>query len=138
MAAAAAAAVTGDAAPGIYELGGPEVETLPRADASACSRIIRRRRLVVALPPGLARMQAGAPRLRRSAAASGCSPTPSLTRDQVQLLGHDNVVAPGARGFAELGIPPTAMEAVLESYLYAYRPHGQYDAIQESAARIRT
>ena len=44
--------------------------------------------------------------------------------------------APGAKGFAELGIQPTAMEAVLESYLYPYRPHGQYDAIQESAARL--
>jgi len=28
------------------------------------------------------------------------------------------------------------MEAVLESYLYPYRPHGQYDTIQESAARL--
>ena len=47
-------------------------------------------------------------------------------------------MAPGAKGFAELGITPTAMEAVLESYLYAYRPHGQYDEIKESAARLRS
>ena len=32
-----------------------------------------------------------------------------------------------------LGIVPTPMEAVLESYLYAYRPHGQYDAMTASA-----
>ena len=53
------------------------------------------------------------------------------------LLRRDNVVAPDARGFAELGLAPTAMDAVLEGYLYAYRPHGQYAVIQESAARLR-
>ena len=29
------------------------------------------------------------------------------------------------------------MDAVLETYLYAYRPHGQYTEIQESAAGMR-
>jgi NADH dehydrogenase len=57
---------------------------------------------------------------------------PPLTRDQVLLLGRDNVVAEGAKGFADLGIAPTAMEAVLESYLYSYRPYGQYAPIAES------
>ena len=54
-----------------------------------------------------------------------------LTRDQVRLLARDNVVAPGARGLADLGIDPTAMDAMLETYLYAYRPHGQFDAITD-------
>ena len=40
-------------------------------------------------------------------------------------------------GLPELGIRPTAMDAVLESYLYAYRPHGQYDAITASAGNLR-
>ena len=53
----------------------------------------------------------------------------------MRLLAHDNVVAPGARGLADLGIAPTAMEAVLESYLYAYRPHGQFDAITDIRRR---
>jgi NADH dehydrogenase len=52
---------------------------------------------------------------------------PPITRDQVLLLDRDNVVAEGAKTLADLGIEPTAMEAVLDSYLYAYRPHGQYD-----------
>jgi NADH dehydrogenase len=51
---------------------------------------------------------------------------PMLTADQVEMLRRDNIVAQGARGFDELGIQPTAMEAVLESYLYAYRRYGQY------------
>jgi hypothetical protein len=60
-----------------------------------------------------------------------------LTRDQVVLLGRDNVVAPGARGFEALGLTPTPMEAVLEGYLYVYRPGGQYSAIKDSATQLR-
>jgi hypothetical protein len=47
----------------------------------------------------------------------------------------------GATGQPEaishLGIGPTPMQAVLEDYLYAYRPAGQYTEIQESALRVR-
>jgi len=52
---------------------------------------------------------------------------PPLTTDQVALLkAGDNVVAPGAKGLADLGILPTAVEAVVPSYLYRYRKGGQY------------
>ena len=47
------------------------------------------------------------------------------------------MVAPDARGFADLGIEPTAMDAILEGYLYSYRPHGQFDAITASADNLR-
>ena len=60
-----------------------------------------------------------------------------LTRDQVKNLRKDNVVADGARGFAELGITPTAMDAVLPDYLWRFRPSGQYDAIKASARNLR-
>ena len=49
-----------------------------------------------------------------------------LTRDQVELLGHDNIVRAGAPGFAELGIVPTAAEAILPTYLDRYRPGGRF------------
>lgn len=52
---------------------------------------------------------------------------PPLTTDQVALLkAGDNVVAPGAKGLSDLGIVPTAVEAVVPSYLYRYRKGGQY------------
>ena len=60
-----------------------------------------------------------------------------LTRDQVKQLHHDNVVAEGARGFADLGIDPVAPEAVIDSYLWRFRPNGQYDAIRDSAKNLR-
>ena len=60
-----------------------------------------------------------------------------LTRDQVKQLHHDNVVAEDARGFADLGIDPVAPEAVIDSYLWRFRPNGQYDAIRDSAKNLR-
>jgi NADH dehydrogenase len=131
-----AKAAMGEAAPGIYELGGPEVATF-RELMQRMLRIIRRRRLIVELPPSVARAMAGAFDFGQRASL-GLIANSMLTRDQVRQLGRDNVVSPGARGFAELGIVPTPMEAVLESYLYSYRPAGQYTAIQESAIRART
>ena len=44
-------------------------------------------------------------------------PSPPISRDQVKLMQRDNVVSPGALTFADLGITPTALEAVAPSYL---------------------
>ena len=46
---------------------------------------------------------------------------PPLTRDQVELLKTDNVVAEGAQGLADLGIAPTPIELVVPEYLARYR-----------------
>jgi NADH dehydrogenase len=99
--------------------------------------VIRRRRLVVAVPTWLARIQGWAFDTAQRL-SFGLFTNTLITRDQVKLLGRDNVVAPGARGLADLGIAPTAMEAVLPEYLYSYRPNGQFNTIQESAARLRS
>ena len=52
-------------------------------------------------------------------------------------LRRDNVVGEGARTLADLGIKPTAMEAVLPEYLWPFRPSGQYAAIKESAKNLK-
>jgi NADH dehydrogenase len=136
VATAAARAVTEDVAAGVYELGGPEVKTF-RELIDRILEEIRRRRLVLTMPMAVARLQASL--LDAVQRLSGGLLTNSvLTRDQLLLLGSDNVATPGAKGFAELGIAPTAMDAVLDSYLYVYRPSGQYDEIKESAVRMRS
>jgi NADH dehydrogenase len=56
-----------------------------------------------------------------------CLPSPPLTLDQVRLLKRDNVVSPGAKGLADLGIAPMAVEVILPTYLDKYRPGGSYD-----------
>ena len=127
--------VEGEIPGGIYELGGPEVATF-RELMQKMLGVIQRRRMILNVPFWAAGLQASALDLAGKVSL-GLWSNDVLTRDQVRLLRRDNVVAPGAKGFAELGIEPTAMESVLESYLYRYRPHGQYDAIQQSAAGLK-
>ncbi len=135
VAAAAEAALTGTVAPGIYELGGPEVETF-RALMQRMLAVIRRRRVLLPVPFFAARLMGRgldlAQRLSLGLFTNGV-----LTLDQVRNLARDNVVAEGALGFDALGITPTPMSAVLPDYLWAYRPGGQYSTIHESAARLR-
>ena len=66
----------------------------------------------------------------------GLAPQP-VTSDQLKDLRCDNVVGEGAQGFAELGIQPTSFEAVLPSYLWQFRPSGQYAALKESARNLK-
>jgi NADH dehydrogenase len=134
VAAAAVAGVTGPATAGVYELGGPDAESF-RALMQRMLGVIQRRRLVVNIPFWLARIMAGAFDLGRMVTL-GLLPAP-ITPDQVRALGRDNVVAPGARGLADLGVTPTAMEAVLPEYLWRFRASGQYAAIKDSARNLR-
>jgi NADH dehydrogenase len=135
VATAASTAVTAGAPPGIYELGGPEVASF-RELMQRLLRVIERRRLLLALPAWAARGTASAFDFLQRASV-GLFTNTILTEDQLRQLARDNLVAPGGRGFEAFGIAPTAMDAVLESYLYAYRPHGQFDAIRNSAVRAR-
>lgn len=135
VAAAAECALSGQAAPGVYELGGPQVA---RFDAlmEMMLRHIRRRRIVIALPQPIARLMATVLDAI-SAATLGLFVNRILTRDQLVNLGRDNIVTDQVRGFADLGIAPTALDAVLPDYLWRYRPGGQYAAIRESARDLR-
>lgn len=134
VAQAAALGVTGKAAPGIYELGGPEVRTF-RELMVEMLRIIQRRRMVLALPFWLARLMGRTFDALRSI-SFGVIRGP-LTLDQVINLAHDNVVGEEVKTFADLGIHPTAMSAVLPEYLWRFRPSGQYAEIKESARHLK-
>lgn len=135
VAEAAARAADGAAAPGLYELGGPRVYAF-RALIEIMLKETRRRRLLLPVPFFAAKIIASA--LDAVQAVSlGVLANRQITRDQVSLLRGDNVVSEGAKDFAALGIEPTGVESVVGEYLYAYRPHGQYDAITESAARLK-
>lgn len=135
VAQAAAKGVLGQAAPGIYELGGPDVNTF-RELMQQMLAVIRRRRALVNIPFWVARPLAKLMEIGQSLSL-GLIPA-QLTVDQVISLKRDNVVSEGARGLADLGISPTAVEAVLPDYLWRFRPSGQYDAIKESAQNLRS
>lgn len=134
VAQAAVKGLTGNRASGIYELGGPDVATF-RALIEKMLMVIRRRRMVVDMPFWMAGLMAGVFD-GLSSITMGLISNGILTRDQVKSLQVDNVVAGDAKGFADLGIRPTAFEAVLPDYLWRFRPTGQYDAIKESAGKM--
>lgn len=104
----------------VYELGGPEIRSF-RELLEILLQEIGRPRVLVPLPFALARLQA---------AFLQMLPKPLLTVDQVRLLESDNVVSAAAisenRTLIDLGLTPTAMAAILSSYLWRYRKGGQF------------
>jgi NADH dehydrogenase len=106
-----------------YELGGPKVYTF-RALMELMLNEIGRHRRFVDLPFGLASLQARLLSLL---------PKPPLTPDQVEMLRRDNVVSSGALTLGMLGIEPTAVEAILPSYLDRFRRRGWYDRRRAAA-----
>ena len=95
-----------------YQLGGPRVISFREVMELVMSGT-GRRRLLLPMPLSIARVQA---------IFMEMLPVPPLTGDQVKLLEIPNVVPAGALTFRELGIEPTAVEAILPAYLHQYRP----------------
>lgn len=76
------------------------------------ARITNRRPCLVPIPCWLANM---------AARLFALTPfTPPISRDQVKLLGHDNVVRTGELTFANLGIAPASVEDALPQLLARY------------------
>src|SRR6187397_1375529 len=122
VATAVADAVDGKTRPGAtYELGGPEVLTM-REIMEIILKITERKRILVSLPFGLARLKAMFLQF---------APGPlKLTPDQVVMLQSDNVVSDAARAarltLEGLGITPDSLEAVAPQYLWRFRAAGQF------------
>jgi uncharacterized protein YbjT (DUF2867 family) len=100
-----------DAAGQTYELGGPQVYSFAELMRYMLG-VVDRRRLLVPISFATAELQARFLELL---------PTPLLTRDQVELLKTDNVVAEGAEALADLDISPTPIELIVPEYLTRYR-----------------
>jgi len=103
-----------------YELGGPAVYSFKTLMQIMLTHI-GRRRILAPVPFPLAE---GLGALGDLAALIGLPPP--LTTDQVRLLRVDNLVSPNASTLLDLEIAPTALEAVLPSYLWKYRVGGQF------------
>ncbi|SIT54303.1 NADH dehydrogenase (Ubiquinone) 1 alpha subcomplex [Mesorhizobium prunaredense] len=104
----------------IYELGGPQVLTFKQCMQEMLA-MIDRKRLLVSVPWWVANMQAS---------ILGLLPNPLLTKDQVLQLREDNIVSDAAirenRTLAGLDIQPQSIGSILPSYLWRYRPAGQF------------
>lgn len=135
VAQAAVAGVLGQAGPGVYELGGPEVHSF-RALMAEMLGVIHRRRLLLSVPFWVGGIMGWVFDLLQSL-TFGLFQNGVLTKDQVKNLRNDNVVSDGAKGFADLGIEPVELSSVLPDYLWRFRPSGQYDAIKASAKNLK-
>lgn len=103
-----------------YELGGPSVWTFEDI-LKLILRETNRTRLLAPVPFFAARALGSVAQITALVGVA-----PPLTRDQVLMLERDNVVAPGTKGLADLGIEPTGLEAIAPSYLWRYRAGGQF------------
>ena len=125
VAAVIAKAISSPAAEGLtYELGGPAVYSF--------KEILE----MILVETGRSRVLAPIPFFAASwiGKVGDLSPiAPPLTSDQVESLKTDNVADNGLPGLAEAGVVPTAVEAVVPSYLYRYRKGGQYAEVPQGA-----
>ncbi len=121
---AVATAVDGGATQGTtYELGGPEVDSFEGL-MERMLKVIDRKRPIIAMPEQVAMLQAK---------VFEVLPKPPLTVDQVKMLEVDNVVSEAAlsegRTLQGLGLNPAALDAIIPTYLWRYRKHGQYASL---------
>lgn len=104
------------------EFGGPRIYTFKELLALILAETNRSNALVT-IPFPLASL---------TAALTGWLPFSPLTLDQVRLLRADNIVGlgddPEIGVISDLGIAPTAVEAIVPHYLWRFRPHGEFEA----------
>ena len=99
-----------------YELGGPQ--TLLMGELNRwIAQAIGRAPALPHVPDAIAGMMAK---------LGGWLPGAPITWDQWLMLQQDNVVAPGAEGFAAFGIVPTPLAAVAPGWLVRYRRNGRF------------
>jgi NADH dehydrogenase len=109
-----AALQSDDAIGKTYELGGPKVWLFVDLLAYIL-KVIGRDMPLVNVPVPLVRLQA---------CLLEMLPGKLLTRDQLKLLKHDNVVASDALSLSDLGIGATAVEQIVPDYLSRFRAGG--------------
>ena len=105
----------------IYEIGGPQIETM----GELMQRTLReagRTNMVVPLPTPVAKFIGSMLQVL---------PNPMLTADQVVLLQSDNVVSDEARKqkrtLSAFGVEPTTMATILPTYMGRFRKNGQFE-----------
>jgi uncharacterized protein YbjT (DUF2867 family) len=94
-----------------YELGGPKIYSFKEL-LEFLLITIHRKRCLLNIPAGIASVMG---------IFAGMLPTPPITRDQVKLLGYDNVVGANVKTFNNLGIKPTALELIAPTYLERFK-----------------
>ena len=105
-----------------YELGGPEIATQLELVKRVLA-VTHRTNPTVSIPAGIGKLLA--------LPFAFLPFPPLLTAEQVDLLQLGNVVSEAAkdekRTLSAFGVAPTAMDAILETYLWRFMKNGQFD-----------
>lgn len=107
----------------VFELGGPRAYTMKEIMELILDETEQKRALLP-LPFKLGEVQA---------AILQFLPNPPLTPDQMAMMRVDNVAHGTQPGLRDLGIEPTAAEAILPTYLRRYRDAGEARVIGSKA-----
>jgi NADH dehydrogenase len=97
----------------IYELGGPKIYSFKEI-LQFITTTIYKPRCLTTLPYGLANIVGFFNELL---------PRPMITRDQIKLLKQDNIVSANTLTFADIGITPQNVEAIVPHYLARFAPY---------------
>ena len=111
-----------------FELAGPAEYTFKEL-MQFTLKTIDKRRLLLPVPW----FAAGPMGFMGELAGSAPFVEPFLTRDQVENLKVDNVPSGDHPGFAELGIEPSTIEAIVPDYLERFRKYGQFHDVRSPA-----
>jgi NADH dehydrogenase len=95
-----------------FEVAGPQVMTMKEINGWIANAIGRDKPLVD-VPGAVASLLA-------------LLPGGPITRDQLAMLGRDNVAASDAEGLQALGVAPTPLGAVADKWMVRYRRHGRF------------
>ncbi|MBS1190657.1 MAG: NAD-dependent epimerase/dehydratase:3-beta hydroxysteroid [Rhodocyclaceae bacterium] len=106
-----------------YDLCGPKVYTL-RELVDYTAELVRSRARIIALPEGLAYLQAGLMWL---------APKPILSPDNLRSMQKDNVCQPGCNTYP--GWQPAPLESVAPTYIALNTPKGRLDSYRHHAGR---
>ena len=137
---AVAIALAGRAKPGVaYELGGPEVKSFAEI-VDYVLKVTQRQRRILKLSFGTGKLMASVTQMLTKLSLGLFPKLLRMTRDQVELLKHDNVVSDAAKADARtlqgLGNRRSAIDRVDRADLSLSLPQGR--AVSDAAAgRIR-
>jgi NADH dehydrogenase len=104
-----------------FEFAGPEIMTFRQVIEFVLKKI-ERTRILIPVPMALTKL---------NGAILQYFPCAALTLDQARMLETDNIMSGTLPGLRDLGINPTAADAIATSYLWRFRKRGQFKAASQ-------
>ncbi len=116
--------------PGIYEIGGPEIFSFVGL-MEKMLLVVRRKRIVLSIPLNFAKIMAFTFSILKSLTFGLFKA--KITLDNIEQLRRNNIVSKEQKTIEKLEINTKTLDMILPTYLFSYRPYGQYSDITNSS-----